>query len=372
MIRPVEGFAPALCLLLLASPLKGQELAVTHLARPDRISQEGFTKLVGVKELRDGRVILVDEMERSVLILDAELMEGRRLGREGAGPGEYIVPSRLFSLAGDSSAVYDAPNRRLLVLTPNGEPGGVLHFFPGLGSLKESDARGRLYSSTSRGTVLQRWDPPSHVLDTVATLPPPHDDVQRTLGGVSLSRPEDQNPFPPEVEWAVAADGRIAIIQPDPYLVEILGAEGTRLAGPELPVERIEVSEAHKEQWRERMSRPTTGVRIPLGGRQRPSYETTVLPPIEPKRWPRYLPPFLRDAATFAPDGHLWVQRTTTADAPPTFDVFDKAGRRVQQVTLPLGRRLLGFGDGSVYAVMSDEVGLEYLERYRLDIPTGT
>jgi hypothetical protein len=363
MITHAEAWGPALCVVLLAAPLKAQELSVTHLTEPDQVSQRGFTKLVGMKELRDGRVILVDEVERLVLILDAELREGKPIGREGAGPGEYIVPSRLFSFVGDSSAVYDSPNNRLLVLTPDGEPGGVLNFFPGLGSLKGGDGQGRLYSSTSRGTVLQRWSPPSPALDTVAVLPPSGDEVSGTTGGMSLSRPEDQNPFPPEVQWAVAADGRLAIVHPDPYRVETVGGDGARLGGPEIPVDQIKVTEAHKEQWRERMSRPTTAVTVRLGGRGRPAYESTVMY-IEPKRWPEHLPPFLRDAATFAPDGRLWVQRTTTADAPLTFDVFDKNCRRVQQITLPHGRRLIGFGKESVYAVVRDDLDLEYLERY--------
>ena len=89
-------------------------------------------------------------------------------------------------------------------------------------------------------------------------------------------------------------------------------------------------------------------------------------PPEEPTDWPEELPPFLRDAAMFATDGRLWVQRTTPADQPPTFDVFDSEGQRVEQVTLPHGRRLIGFGNGTVYAVSRDELDLEYLERYRL------
>jgi hypothetical protein len=80
------------------------------------------------------------------------------------------------------------------------------------------------------------------------------------------------------------------------------------------------------------------------------------------------LPPFLRYAATLAPDGLLWVQRTTLADAQPTFDVFDKDCWRVQQMTLPPGRRPIGFGNGSVYAVVRGQPDLQYLERSRFPI----
>ena len=155
-------------------------------------------------------------------------------------------------------------------------------------------------------------------------------------------------------------------MHPDPYRIETVGIDGTRLEGPEIPVDRIKVTEAHKEQWRERASRPSLAVTRPLGGGGLPTYEILAPPLVEPRGWPEHLPPFLRGAATFAPDGRLWVQRSTTADAPPTFDVFDKDCQRVEQMTLPLGRRLLGFGRGTVYAVVRDELDLEYLERYSL------
>ena len=137
----------------LATPLVSQEVPVTNLSQPDTECERGFTKLVGVKELTDGRVILVDEIERLILLLDAQLAEGKPIGREGAGPGEYVVPSSLFPLGGDSSAVLDTPNRRLLVLTPEGEPGGVVNLVGGVGTLSASDDQGRFYSSW-QGAVL--------------------------------------------------------------------------------------------------------------------------------------------------------------------------------------------------------------------------
>jgi hypothetical protein len=68
----------------------------------------------------------------------------------------------------------------------------------------------------------------------------------------------------------------------------------------------------------------------------------------------------------FSDDGRLWIQRTTRAGAPQTFDIFDSDGERIEQVILPQGRRLLGFGRGTVYAVIKDEFDLEYVERYRV------
>lgn len=86
----------------------------------------------------------------------------------------------------------------------------------------------------------------------------------------------------------------------------------------------------------------------------------------EPPSWPKHLPPFLSDARVeFAPDGTLWLERSLASpDDAPTYDLIDRVGRVSARVRLPPGRRLLGFGRGSVYVVRRDEFDLEYLERY--------
>jgi hypothetical protein len=86
----------------------------------------------------------------------------------------------------------------------------------------------------------------------------------------------------------------------------------------------------------------------------------------EPTDWPEYMPPFLASGTvTFAPDGLLWVARTTAAGAPATFDLIDGAGKVTQRVVLPKKTRLVGFGSGTVYLARSDDDDLQYLQRYR-------
>lgn len=313
MIRKLRVFNWMLGLWMLTSPLAAQQPPVTALTQPETVSKRGFTKLVGMKELRDGRVILVDEIERSVLLLDSELAEVKTVGRSGSGPGEFLVPSQLFHLSGDSSAVVDAPNLRLLVLTPEGEPGGVINLVPGFLNPEASDAHERFYRIRRVGDryAVLRWDLPSGTLDTLAHFP-----VREDAHPEGVAYPAaDANPFPMSRSWAVAADGRIAIVHPDPYQVELVDPDGTSHKGDVVPTERLEVTEEHKEQWREQRARPRTRVQQMRGGER--SYVTARGLDVEPNQWPRYLPPFLRDAATFASDGRLWVQRTTPARDPP-------------------------------------------------------
>ena len=356
----LSGFG--LLFSLLMTPVESQEVRVTALSQPTHVCERGFTKLVGVKELRDGRVILADEIERLILLLDAELADGKPIGRTGSGPHEYMVPSHLFSLAGDSSAVLDNPNGRLLILGPDGDPVGVLNFEPAVGSPKESDGHGRFYTQKRIGDSwgVLRWNPLASVLDTVAFFPSLDDRPSTTGGGITMQPAVP--PFSARIQWAVAANGRLAIAYPNPYRVEMVIADGVRLEGPVVPVDPLRVSEEHKEKWRGESVRQVAVNRTL-------SERAALVRAEQTEKWPEYLPPFLRHRgiARIAPDGRLWVQRTTPADDPPTFDVFDSEGRRIEQVTLPHGRRLIGFGRRTVYAVSRDELDLEYLERFGLD-----
>ena len=47
-------------------------------------------------------------------------------------------------------------------------------------------------------------------------------------------------------------------------------------------------------------------------------------------------------------------------------DVFDGAGRRARQMTLPAGRRVVGVGRGVIYVVVRDADDLETLEKVSL------
>ena len=90
-------------------------------------------------------------------------------------------------------------------------------------------------------------------------------------------------------------------------------------------------------------------------------------PSLEDFTWPEYKPAFVGTPGIFAtPEGELWVQRyTPAADSTPVFDVFDAQGQVISTVTLPLGTRLIGVGQGVLYATRNEREGHQILERYR-------
>jgi len=170
-------------------------------------------------------------------------------------------------------------------------------------------------------------------------------------------------PFASFDQWAVASDGRIAVVSVEPYRVTFFDTLGRRTIGPILNVTRIAVDDALKQRWREEKKQPVP-VLVFSGGRttaqsRPPRYD-------EPAEWPDDLPAFLPGAVLFAPDGMLWVNRAVAAESPAMLDVIDRQGKVAYRVALPTQSRLVGFGSSSVYLVRIDEDDLQYLQRYRL------
>ena len=389
-------WALAACLAL---PLAAgaQSVPARTLARPEARYTEPFTSLIGVRELSDGRVIVGDSHERTVQLLDLGRGTAKLLSREGAGPEEYGIPSRLIPLAGDTTLLYDVGNDRYLVILGDGRTAGtrLLETSGGTrmgGAPMGWDALGGYYYRTSIyppgerrmgdapvSAAVLRYDRRSRRVDTLATLAIPAGRSQgaRQLDGGMLQM-LDNRPLAAEDVAAVAPDGRLAIVRSAPYRVEWLHRDGRRVTGPEVRYQPLRVTDDDKRAFLQTQIRPgSIIVRRPEGGgdarampiersglpRQR--NQTDINDPS--LTWPTQMPPFLAGAARVAPDGTLWVLRTRAHDDRiPAYDVFDASGRLTSRVALPAGTRLLGFGNGTVYLIRVDEDDLQWIERYRL------
>lgn len=374
------------CLAFIATPAAAQVTRVRQLSATDRQQGDGFTNIVGIRELHDKRVIVVDHLERSINILSADLTIADQIGRTGSGPGEYILPSKIIALAGDSSAVLDAPNNRFLVLMPDASIGGTLDLAgsrPGgprvplsLPAIRSSDQHGRFYAQASPvrdnasarsktdSAAILRWTPGFAKVDTITFIPVQIPPGTRVVGGITARIPGENVAFKSEPQWAVNRDGSIAILYDTPYRVDILGANGVRRRGQPINYEPVKLTEGHRREWCRQRERPSPWLAVDReSGEQRIVIRRTRCKP--PSTWPVYLPPFVGLAIALAPDGSVWIQRTVPADEPATFDVIDSSARLIEKIRLPAHRRLVGFGDGVVYAAFRNEVDLEFLERYR-------
>ncbi len=379
----------AVVFLLGPSASFAQTVPTRTLSQPEAKLDHEWTRVTGIRELSDGRLIVLDSHENVILLVDARLSSTTPIGREGQGPGEYAIPMALFPLPGDSTGVKEMSQRGVKVISPSGRLGDL--FSPqdgrpcgtGAGGAYQVaipsmvDQQGRFYSQgtpfrpgangqmeQTSSIPIERWRRGCG-RDTVATLPHRIDPALRAMeGGIMIAPMGGAVVFGSRIQWAVAPDGRIAIATPDPYQVEMVGPDGTRRPPTRVAYTPIRVSEAHKEAWRNERRRPGVALVQTRGGS--PTRRLMTMPFAEPTEWPRDLPPFLADALSMGIDGRLWVQRTTAAGALPTFDIFDAAGRLSERVTFPARTRLVGHGRGVVYLVRIDEDDLEYLERYRV------
>ena len=392
----------ATALVTSATPALAQNIPTRTLSKPDAEYSEPFTQIAGVRELKDGRLIVIDPRDKTVQVVDMARGTATKLGREGSGPGEYGIPMRLMALPGDTTAIADMLNNRLLLINPNATVGGFvdLNVPPPSGSRGDgrgmvmiggnmptmSDAKGRMYyqgppfrmtdngPQSADSVPMIRWDRGSGKRDTLAWLKVPQTANQVSGSGGRgnqrvMVRIGGGPPFNGADQMLIAPDGRAAIVHHDPYSVDYVSESGQRTRGQPIRYDRQRISEGHKAEWRE-VQKSATGLQITNENGRRSASIGPAGAQQDPEVWGgEYMPPFLTQALNFSNEGYLWVRRTGPAGQPPTFDVIDRGGNVVQKVVLPKRTRIVGFGNGAVYTVRLDEDDLQYLQKYKFTMP---
>jgi len=360
----------------------------------DAAYPEAFSFLNGIREMPDGTLMAADPLGQVLLRLNMDTGAADTLGRVGEGPEEYRQPDQVFPLPGDSTLLLDLGNGRLTTVAPNGrfvegmpiaqEPEG-----DGGGMMRLSvllprflDAEGNIYHSGQRGmdadppdsTVALRFNLTTKVADTVAILWQPELKVERSGNSISM--------IPTMLEgrddWAVGADGKIAVIRANGYSVDWFYPDGRVVHGPSTPYDALSPTDADKEAALEEMSSGGLSMFMSMGGDGGMSMNmrrggTAGFgggdgPAVEDYQWAEVFPPFRDGRAQVSPMGEAWVERRNHFSEPTGVDVFDGEGIRIASVELPHGSKILGFGQGGnvVYSARMDEVGLWWLERYRI------
>ena len=112
-----------LCLLLpvasptLATAIQTSRQSTVALTRISELSGDGgFGRVLGVRELADGRVIVADQLGVVVVIADFGTGEINTIGGEGKGPQEYVQPDGVFALPGDSTLLADLGKGLLIAI----------------------------------------------------------------------------------------------------------------------------------------------------------------------------------------------------------------------------------------------------------------
>ncbi len=377
------------------APIPGaSQVQVQRLDRAEATFPEPFTRVAGLRELSDGRILIADRTERHVSFIDFATGSIRQIGRIGGGPGEYESPGGLVALPDDYTLLIDMANLRLTRIAPDGRL--EMESWPmmsptGFIRPSASDTQGRLFYSASGGMRIAvggggastppdslpiiRWDPATDMTDTVGMFYSPSP-TNRGGGNISFNSGRSgrislagfrQQPFSPRDAWAALPGGGVAVARATTYRMDWY-RNGVSTAGPTIEYEPIRINQAEKEAWADRQANQTaTFVAIGGGGGGDVGGGTFQVPrpDLDEIDFPDYKPPFPVSGVRATPDGQIWVQRYQRHNEDRAlFDVFSDRGELVKQVRLPAGRRLVGFGDGVLYAVMTDEDDLQWLERY--------
>src|SRR5690349_6030873 len=90
------------------------------LPSPEAEFTQPFTRLMGVRELSDGRLVVSDQTEKVIAIVDIAKQNMIKIGRVGQGPGEYLNPGAVIAWIGDTTLVSDDLGRKFVKVSPAG------------------------------------------------------------------------------------------------------------------------------------------------------------------------------------------------------------------------------------------------------------
>lgn len=373
--------------LLVASPAFGQAIPVKDLPKPSVEIDDPFSLVSGALEIKPNQVLALDATEAMLVLVDFTKGTRTNFGRQGSGPGEYRMPGGLFQLQGDTLWVFDAAQQRLVVFNPDLTPGTTMPLLifdqststaltaPFLGDLKglvyagsitieAGRAGGQMQMSIPDSAGIVRVDPRGKSARTeiarvrFPTSGKPEIKMNGTAVKYSMAYPGLVASDP----WTVFRDGRVAIVRGATYTVEYITPDG-RKSSTRIAYEPIRVTAADQKAEMDSARRQMTeGVKA--AQRMMPPNVTMDFELLAPADWPANYPPVAPLGALAAPDGRLWVRRSTPARVGrEQWDVIDAAGRLVARWRLPARTTIVAIGQGVVYTVRTDEDDLRYIQR---------
>lgn len=366
-----------------AAPLRpaAEELRIGSVDDPDL----GFSTIAGVAVDDEGRVFVLDAQEREVRAYDSAGILLHRFGSEGEGPGEFRT-SNAIGVLGDTVWVADALAGRITLFDPTGSV--LATRTPGTPQIESSTGSLLLYrpqrlmpggriQATSMGVGGERdglnavpelvIDAEGTVLDTlwVETYSQSDSDTRITVGSVELPIPSLQDDS--DMYVAGGEFGHYVIERPvaasaerGTFRVLRIGPEGDTTFHRSFPYEPVPYSDP-----RERIEELAGDLTAMLGSMvdvDRDRVAQTLRSSVEV---PEYHVPV--SAAHRAEDGSLWLRRERTAAPAHEWLLLDPDGTLRGRTELPAGAMVRSADGDVLWAAVSDELGVPWLVRYRLE-----
>lgn len=343
-----------------------------------------FVGIGGIRELADGRVIVLDDSQKKVFAVDFRSGKAARVSGTGEGPQEYKWPVTLFALPGDSSVIVDIQLRRWVLLAGDRPVATIPPQSPLISGgswqsgVRGADASGRVAMfyiphfadrdiDQGDSIYLVRMSRATGHTDTVTRLRspfggPPGSASKRgsaegdfsemaATPGSGAHRKYMMNPIISD-QAIVFPDGWVAVARVAPYRIDWIDNLGKLRRGTPLPVPAAPMNDREKRAYLAWISK--------IDG----------APPGDPsdiKEWIAAIPPFwgLTTSLFAAPDGSVLIARAPTAAQPnPSYDLVTRAGAYRGQLVLKPNTQVVGFGAHAMYLAVTDADGIEKLERH--------
>jgi hypothetical protein len=354
-----------------------EELAI----RPSVDDTNRFTMVREFEVDKEGRFWVFDDGSRSLFLFDADGTLLRRIGRQGAGPGEFQRNAGMVALPDGGVAIWDSRNSRITTLDRDGN---VVTLMPVPGGYNPSnglaiDTVGRLFvtqplmaaADEMFGRIgLLRLGPNGEVLDSL--LPPllevtRHQYIARR-GSSSMAAGAR---YAGAAHWAWLREGAFVSGDGARFQLRITGSDrrSVRIERQLRPV-AVDPAERHEEEALIRYELRQTD---PVWQWDGPPLPTTKAPLVglfadrTSRIWAQVAVPSIRlrsdqlrvprDAAD--PVGQL--------EMPLVYEVFTAHGEFLWRVAFPHQARLMEADGNTVWAIVPDGDGVPAVVRFRLE-----
>lgn len=358
------------------------ETPTLDLGGPEGDSAHEFYQVSGMVRLGDGTIVVANNGTSELRFFAADGTPVRKVGRKGAGPGEFQTLMGLHRLAGDSLLAYDPMNRRLTLLDAAGghvravtlpaamgfmffqlegrfPDGTYLVFSPS--TQMGPDMLNRPLGPARDSVRLMVLDSAAAPADTLGTFPAGLVVVKNLeMFGRSFPMPVPV-PFSPTTVVAAGPDA-VYVGTTDSYEIRVLARDGTLRRLIRRNAAGRVVTQADRDEMAERMKE------LPGQAGQMAAVMEQFQKAMADVEYPATLPAYsqlLVDA-----EGNLWVADHPGARTTATqWTIFDRDGRMLGTLTMPERFRPREIGADYVLGQMTDETEIEHVQLYQLIKP---
>ena len=236
-------------------------------------------------------------------------------------------------------------------------------------------------------------------VDTLARLTTGVGQVMKiSYNNVNTNSTNDLYPVPDD--WAVTADGSIALLSGREYRLRWINPDGSRTESPRLPFtwrhndddEKARLADSinagREKAYQDRVAAQKKAAaaadsakKAPPSGRGGPAGDGSSPPPRPPTRQakvdvaeiPDYMPAYERTTGSFRADAdtNVWIRprQWKQVTGGPIYDIVNRKGELVDRVQLPAGRTLIGFGPGGIVYLVARDAGATRIEQVRFKDP---